>query len=320
LVAFVARRLAQAMPLLLAVAVLTFLLIELAPGDPIVALAGEDGDAAYYAMMRDRFGLDRPLGERFAVYLGRVLRGDLGFSYRLQQPAVSAVLGRLPATLLLIGPALLLSTAIGLALGVLAARRPHSLSDTVVSAVSLLGHAVPVFWLAQMLLLVFAYRLEAFPVQGMRDVRLDPQGLAGVLDVARHMVLPVTALTVQFLAPIARVARASLIDVLGQDYVRTAVAKGLQGRAVVGKHALRNALLPVVTVIGAQVGFMFSGAVLTETVFAWPGLGRLLLSAMLARDLAIVSSMFLLLTVAVVVSTLLVDLLYAALDPRIRYG
>lgn len=320
MLAFVARRLAQAVPLLLAVAVLTFLLIELAPGDPIVALAGEDGDAAYYAMMRERFGLDRPLGERLAAYMGRVLRGDLGFSYRLQQPAVAAVLGRLPATLLLIGPALLLSTAIGLALGVLAARRPHSPGDAVVSTVSLIGHAVPVFWLAQLLLLVFAYRLEAFPVQGMRDVRLDPRGLAGVLDVTRHMVLPVAALTVQFLAPIARVARASLIDVLGQDYVRTAVAKGLHGRAVLGKHALRNALLPVVTVIGAQVGFMFSGAVLTETVFAWPGLGRLLLSAMLARDLAIVSSVFLLLTVAVVVSTLLVDLLYAALDPRIRYG
>ena len=320
MLAFVARRLSQAVPLLLAVAGLTFLLIELAPGDPIVALAGEDGDAAYVAMMRERFGLDRPLGERFVVYMGRVLRGDLGFSYRLQQSAVTAVLGRLPATLLLIGPALLLSTAFGLVLGVMAARRPHSLTDTAVSTVSLLGHAVPVFWLAQLLLLVFAYRLEAFPVQGMRNVRLDAQGLAGALDVARHMVLPVTALTVQFLAPIARVARASLIDVLGQDYVRTAVAKGLQRRAVIGKHALRNALLPVVTVIGAQVGFMFSGAVLTETVFAWPGLGRLLLSAMLARDLAIVSSMFLLLTVAVVVSTLLVDLLYAALDPRIRYG
>jgi peptide/nickel transport system permease protein len=320
LLAFVARRLAQALPLLLVVSALTFVLIELAPGDPIVALAGEDGDAAYHAMMRERFGLDRPLAERFAVYMGRVLRGDLGYSYRLQQGAAAAVLGRLPATLLLIGPALLLSTAIGLGLGVLAARRPHSLADTAVSTVALIGQAVPVFWLAQLLLLVFAVRLEAFPVQGMRDVRLDAQGLAGALDVARHMVLPVTALTVQFLAPIARVARASLIDVLGQDYVRTAVAKGLRARTVVGKHALRNALLPVVTVVGAQVGSMFSGAVLTETVFAWPGLGRLLLSAMLARDLAIVSSMFLLLTVAMVVSALLVDGLYAALDPRIRYG
>jgi peptide/nickel transport system permease protein len=318
--AYVARRLATVVPLLLAVAVATFLLIQLAPGDPIVALAGEDGDAGYYAMMRERFGLDRPLGERLLVYLGRVVRGDLGFSYRMQRPAAAVVLDRLPATLLLIAPALVLATTLGLGLGLLAARRPGSLGDTVLSTVALVGHAVPVFWLAQLLLLFFAYTLAWFPVQGMRDVRLQTGGWEVWRDVAHHMVLPVTALTVQFLAPIARVARASLVEVLAHDYVRTARAKGLRGRVVLTRHALRNALLPVVTVIGAQVGFMFSGAVLTETVFAWPGLGRLLLGAMLARDLAIVGSMFLLLTTAVVVATLLVDLLYAALDPRIRYA
>ncbi len=314
------RRLAQAFPLLLAVALLTFALMEFAPGDPIVALAGEDGDAGYYAMMRTRFGLDRPMHERLFVYVGRVLRGDLGFSYRLQQPALTAVLGRLPATLLLVTPALLLATLIGLGLGLLAAWRPLSPLDTLVSTVSLLGHAMPVFWLAQLLVLVFAYQLELFPVQGMREVRAMATGWAGALDVARHMVLPVTALTVQYLAPIARVARASLIDVLDNDYVRTATAKGLPRRRVLGQHALRNALLPVVTIIGAQVAFMLSGAVLTETVFAWPGLGRLLMSAMLARDLAIVSSMFLFISLAVVLSTIAVDLLYAALDPRIRYA
>ncbi len=314
------RRLAQAFPLLLAVALLTFALVEFAPGEPIVALAGEDGDAGYYAMMRTRFGLDRPVHERLFVYVGRVLRGDLGFSYRLQQPALTAVLGRLPATLLLVTPALLLATLIGLGLGLLAAWRPLSPLDTLVSTVSLLGHAMPVFWLAQLLVLVFAYQLELFPVQGMRDVRAMATGWAGALDVAHHMVLPVTALTVQYLAPIARVARASLIDVLGNDYVRTATAKGLPRRRVLGQHALRNALLPVVTIIGAQVAFMLSGAVLTETVFAWPGLGRLLMSAMLARDLAIVSSMFLFISLAVVLSTIVVDLLYAALDPRIRYA
>ena len=314
------RRLAQAFPLLLAVALLTFALVEFAPGEPIVALAGEDGDAGYYAMMRTRFGLDRPVHERLFVYVGRVLRGDLGFSYRLQQPALTAVLGRLPATLLLVTPALLLATLIGLGLGLLAAWRPLSPLDTLVSTVSLLGHAMPVFWLAQLLVLVFAYQLELFPVQGMRDVRAMASGWAGALDVAHHMVLPVTALTVQYLAPIARVARASLIDVLGNDYVRTATAKGLPRRRVLGQHALRNALLPVVTIIGAQVAFMLSGAVLTETVFAWPGLGRLLMSAMLARDLAIVSSMFLFISLAVVLSTIVVDLLYAALDPRVRYA
>jgi peptide/nickel transport system permease protein len=317
---FALRRTFQAVPLLVAVALLTFALIEIAPGDPIVALAGEDGDAAYYAMMRERFALDRPVGERLAVYLGRLAQGDLGYSYRLQQPALTALLGRLPATLLLVAPALLLAVLIGIGMAVLAARRPHSAVDTALSAVSLLGHAVPVFWLAQLLMLSFAYRLEFFPVQGMRDVRAMHEGWPLVLDVARHMVLPVAALTVQFVAPIARVARASLIDVLGLDYVRTATAKGLPARIVLGKHALRNALLPVVTVIGAQVGFIASGAVLTETVFAWPGLGRLLMSAMLARDLAIVSAAFLCITFVVVLSTIVVDLLYAALDPRIRYA
>jgi peptide/nickel transport system permease protein len=314
------RRLAQAIPLLLAVAVLTFALVHAAPGDPVVALAGEDGDATYYADMRERYGFDRPLGERFATYLGRLARGDLGYSYRLQRPAAAAVLERLPATLGLIAPALLLAIAAGLGLGIAAARRPYTATDTVASTLSLLGHAVPSFWLAQLLMLAFADRLGWFPVQGMRDARLEATGLAGVLDLAHHMVLPVAALTVQYLAPIARVARAALIDALGADYVRTAVAKGVRGRAVLGRHVLRNALPPVVTVIGAQAAFMVSGAVLVETVFAWPGVGRMLLAAMLARDLALVSATFLLLSTALVLTSLVVDLAYAALDPRIRYG
>ncbi len=314
------RRLAQAVPLLLAVAVLTFALVHAAPGDPVVALAGEDGDAAYYAEMRERYGFDRPLGERFATYLGRLARGDLGYSHRLQRPATEAVLDRLPATLLLIGPALLLAVVAGIGLGLAAARRPDTATDTFVSTLSLVGHAVPSFWLAQLLMLAFADRLGWFPVQGMRDARLDPGGVAGFLDVAHHMVLPVAALTVQYLAPIARVARAALIDALGADYVRTAVAKGLRGRTVLLRHALRNALPPVVTVIGAQAAFMVSGAVLVETVFAWPGVGRLLLAAMLARDLALVSATFLLLSAALVLTSLGVDLAYAALDPRIRYA
>ena len=317
---YVLRRLVHALPVLFAVAVLTFALVHAAPGDPVVALAGEDGNAAYYDQMRERYGFDRPLGERFLTYLGRLARGDLGYSYRLQRPAAEVVLDRLPATLLLIAPALLLAVVVGVGLGVAAARRPYTVTDTAVSTLSLLGHAVPSFWAAQLLMLAFADRLGWFPVQGMRDVRLDPAGFAAVLDVAHHMVLPVAALTVQYLAPIARVARAALIDALGADYVRTAVAKGVRGRQVLLRHALRNALPPVVTVIGAQAAFMVSGAVLVETVFAWPGVGRMLLGAMLARDLALVSATFLLLSTALVLTSLAVDLAYAALDPRIRYG
>lgn len=317
---YLVRRLLQAVPLILGATVVTFMLIHLAPGDPIVALAGEDGDPGYYAMMRQKFGLDRPLGEQLFVYLRQLSRGDLGFSYRHSQPAVAVILSRLPATLLLITPALLLAIIIGMTLGILAANRAHTLTDTGLSVVSLLGHTVPVFWLAQILLLVFAFGLGLFPVQGMTNARHRYEGLRYALDVIHHMVLPVTALSVQYLAPIARVTRASLIEVMGQYFIQTAVSKGLTRRQVLLKHALPNTLLPIITIIGAQVGFMVAGAVLTETVFAWPGLGRLLLSAMLNRDYAIITAMFLLLSLTVILSTVVVDLLYALVDPRVRYG
>ena len=314
------RRVLQAVPLVLGATVVTFVLIRLAPGDPIVALAGEYGDAGYYAMMRERFGLDKPLWQQLLIYLRGLLTGELGFSYRHNQPAAAVILDRLPATLLLMVPALCLAAVSGILLGLLAASRAHSLLDAGVGALSLLGHALPVFWLAQLLLLVFAYQLELFPVQGMTSARHRYEGMRYVLDVIHHMALPVAALTLQYMAPIARVTRASLIDLLGQPFIQTALSKGLTRRQVFVRHALPNALLPVVTIIGGQVGFMFAGAVLTETVFAWPGLGRLLLSAMLNRDFAIVTAMFLLISIAVILSTLIVDLLYAVLDPRVRYG
>lgn len=314
------RRTLQAVPLLLAVLLITFALIEFAPGDPIVALAGESGDAAYYAEMRTRFGLDRPAPERLAAYLSNAVQGDLGYSYRLQRPALLAVLERLPATLLLMLPALILAALFGVAAGSAAARRHDTNADAVVSGASLLGQALPVFWTAQLLVLAFAYQLGWFPVQGMRNLRLDAQGARAWLDVAHHMVLPVAALTLQYAAPIARVARASLVDVLHRPYLQTALAKGLSGRQVFVRHALRTGLLPVVTVVGSQLAFLVSGAVLVETVFAWPGVGRLLLAAMLARDLPVVTATMVLLGVAVVFANLVVDLFYAALDPRIRHA
>ena len=317
---YLLRRLLQAVPLILGATIITFLLIHLAPGDPIVALAGEDGDPGYYEMMRKRFGLDKPLYEQLLIYLRGLATGDLGFSYRYNQPAIQVILDRLPATLLLMLPALVIAIIIGLGLGIGSAVKPHGLRDLSLSSLSLLGHTVPVFWLAQILLLVFAFQLDLFPVQGMTNARYRYEGFRLIWDVAQHMVLPVTALAVQYMAPIARVSRASLIETLNLDFIRTAKAKGLPHRIIIFKHALRNAVLPVVTVIGGQLGFMVSGAVLTETVFAWPGLGRLLLSAMLNRDYAIITAMFLLLSIAIVVITLLVDLLYAVLDPRIRYA
>jgi peptide/nickel transport system permease protein len=315
---YLVRRLLQSLFLLIGVAVVTFVLIHVAPGDPIVALAGEDGDAGYYAMMRQKFGLDRPLWEQLLIYLGNLLRGELGFSYRYSQPALAVIGEHLGATLLLMLPALVIAVAVGITLGSLAAARAHTFTDVGVTLFAVLGDTVPVFWLAQVLLLLFALRFDLFPVQGMVDVRARYQGLAYGLDLLHHMALPVGVLSVQYLAPIARITRASVLEVLHMPYIQTAQAKGFSQPIVLLRHALPNALLPVVTLIGGQVGFMLAGAVLTETVFAWPGLGRVLLSAMLNRDFAVINALFLIIATGVILTNLAVDLLYTFLDPRVR--
>lgn len=320
MIRYTVSRVLQVIPLVLGASVITWLLIHGAPGDPIVALAGEDGDAAYYAMMRDRFGLDRPLYEQLFVYLGRLARGDLGFSYRQNLPATSVVLQQLPGTLLLVVPALLLATLLGIVLGTYAASHRNKPVDGVVRTVTLLGHAVPVFWLSQLMLLLLALRLDWFPVQGKEDVRAGYEGFRSILDVAHHMVLPVAALVVVYTPPILRVTRASVVESLEAPYIRAARARGQSRRSVLFRHALPNSLLPVVTVIGNQLGFMFAGAVLVETVFAWPGLGRLLLSATLNRDFAVITALLLMISITVILANLLTDLAYAALDPRVRYG
>lgn len=316
---YVLRRLLQMAPMLVGIAVVSFLVIHLAPGDPIVALAGEYGDAAYYEFMRAKFGLDRSIGEQLVIYLANILRGDLGLSYAYGQPVTQVILARLPATLLLMGTALILSSVIGVVLGVFAARRRYSVGDVSISTLCLAGYAIPVFWLAQMLILLLALRLDWLPVQGMTTARHRYEGLEYGWDVARHMILPVAALTIQELALITRLTRTNVLEVLDQDFIRTARAKGLRESQVLRTHALRNALLPVVTVVGGRVGFMFAGAVLTETVFAWPGIGRLMMAAILNRDFPILMGLFLLISVAVLIVNLLTDLAYAFLDPRIRY-
>ncbi len=312
------RRLAQAVPLVLGASIITWTLIHVAPGDPIVALAGEDGDAGYYAMMRERFGLDRPLVEQLFVYLGRLAQGDLGFSFRQNQSAVAVIAGQVPATLLLLVPAVVVSSVLGIGAGTLAAARRHTGVDASVRVVTLLGHAVPVFWLSQILLLVFALRFGWFPVQGMETARAQYVGLTRVADIAHHMVLPVCALVSMYTPAVMRVTRASLIENLDAPYVRAARARGLSANQALFKHALPNALLPVVTVINTQFAFIVAGSVLVETVFAWPGLGRLLLSAMVNRDFPIITSMLLLLAIAIIVINLVTDLLYGVLDPRVR--
>lgn len=318
MLSYIIRRLIYAALLVLGAAMLVFVLINIAPGDPVVALAGEDGDSGYYAAMREKFGLNKPLAERLWVFVGNVLRGDLGYSWRYGRPASEVILAQLPSTLLLVVPALLLAIAIGLGLGTLAAAKAGKLSDFAVTVLALLGSAVPGFWLAQLAVLLFAYYLNWLPVQGMIDVRARHTGMAYVLDVAQHMIMPVSILALQFLAPIARITRVGVIEALHQPYTQTARAKGLSERLVLLRHALTNASLPIITLVGEQVGFMFTGAVLVENVFAWPGLGRLMLSAMLARDLGLITAMFMVISVSVVLANLVTDILYGYADPRVN--
>ncbi|MBI2322898.1 MAG: ABC transporter permease [Chloroflexi bacterium] len=316
---YAVRRLAEAVPLLLGVIVLTFALTRLAPGDPVYALAGESGDAAYYAEMRARFGLDRPLPEQLAVYLANVTRGDLGHSYVQKQPVLALILARVPASALLVVVALLLATTLGIVLGAEAARRAGSATDAAVRSWTVFGSCAPAFWLGQILLVVFAAGLGWFPTQGMTSARAGYQGLAYAADVAHHLVLPAATLGLLQLALVTRLTRAGVREALADDYVRTARGKGLPARTVLYRHALPNALLPVVTVVGGHAATLMTGAVLTEIVFAWPGLGRLLYDAVLTRDYPLVMAMFELAAITVVLANLLTDLAYATLDPRIRY-
>lgn len=316
---YLLRRVLQAVPLLLGVLVVNFFLIHLAPGDPIYLLAGDGGDEAYFAAMRQKYGLDRPLPVQLGLYLLGVAQGEFGYSFAYARPVFEVIAARLPPTLLLMGVSIVLSTVVGVWLGVVCARRPQSGVERSVLVATLLGYGCPAFWLGQLLVLLFAVRLGWFPVQGMVNARADYEGLARLSDIARHLALPVATLSVLHLALVTRLTRTGLREELGKDYVRTARAKGLPTPSVVNRHALRNALLPVVTVVGADIGTLFTGAVLTEIVFAWPGLGRLLYDATLNRDYPLLMGIFLLVGASVILVNIVTDVAYAVLDPRVRY-
>lgn len=312
----------NAVGLLLAVVVLNFLLIQAAPGDPAQVIAGEMGGASpeIMAEIRTRYGLDRSISEQLATYVGKVAKGDLGYSFYFNEPVSRLILGRLPATALLVLSSLALAVLIGAGLGILSARKPNGLLSHVVSLVAIAGNAAPVFWTGLMLLVVFASLWPVLPVAGMEDVATPRRGLAHALDVAEHLVLPMLTLGIVYVAQYSRLMRASMIDALNADYVRTARAKGLPEWIVVGKHALRNALIPLVTMVGLQFGQLFAGAILVETVFAWPGLGRLTFDSILRRDYPTLLGILFCSALLVVAANLVTDLLYRLIDPRIRAG
>lgn len=318
---FVRRRALGATLLVLGAVVLNFFLIHVAPGDPALMLAGEAGGTSEEILRQIRadFGLDRPLIVQLGVYLGKLARADLGRSYFYNRSVLGLILERVPQTLLLAVTALTLAWAIGVSAGVLVARRPGSLASNALAVVSLFGYAMPVFWSAIMLLLLFSVKLPWLPTHGMATVGLRGPWWEQAADVARHMVLPVVSLAIIFVALYSRLTRASMLEALTSDYVRTAWSKGLPESRILLKHALRNALLPVITVAGIQLGQALAGAILVETVFSWPGMGRLAFESILRRDYPLLLGILLCSSFAVILLNLLTDIAYAVLDPRVRY-
>jgi peptide/nickel transport system permease protein len=311
---FILQRLASMVPVVLLVSVVVFSLILLLPGDPAVAMLGDRADPALVAALRRDLGLDRPPHERYLGWLGRALQGDLGRSLRNNQPVAEAVVQRLPVTLQLSLVAMLISLSVAVPIGIISATRPGSKSDVFGTVFALLGVSIPHFWLGVVLIFVFAVSLRWLPPSGYLDPMKDP------LTSLSLMILPGVTLGLGLAGVVRRMVRSSLLEVLDQDYIRTAWAKGLAEQVVVGRHAFKNALIPVITVIGLQVGRLFAGAVITETVFAIPGVGRLVVDSIFARDFPVVQGAVLMMALAVLVTNLVVDILYAYVDPRIRFG
>jgi len=310
---FLIRRLIQTIPVLLGVSIVVFLLIKLVPGDIAYALLGNEATPSEIAELREALGLNAPLPLQYTRWLGGVLQGDFGQSLEFRRPVTEMVVSRLKNTLILALSAMLLSTIIGVLVGVLSAIRPRSFIDRLGTLLSLFGNSMPAFWIGILLILTFSLNLRWFPTAGMQSIRGD----GGALDLLWHLVLPAITLASLSIATVARMTRSCMLDVIKQDYVRTARAKGLMEQAVVIRHGLRNALLPIVTILGLQLGYMLGGAVLTETVFSWPGVGQLLYRAISTRDLPLIQGGIMMIATGFVFINLVVDILYAYLDPRV---
>lgn len=311
---FVLRRVAQAAVVLLGVSLVVFLLVQLVPGDPVRVALGTRFDPETYAALRERAGFDQPLPQQYLSYVGGALTGDLGVSFRTGQPVSTALADRLPATLSLALCGLLVALCIAVPLGVVSAMRSGSLADHVATVVSQVGVSIPDFWMAILLILVLSGGLGLLPPSGYVPLFEDPVGWAS------HMVLPAVTIGVVSGAILTRFIRAAVLESLGQDHVRTARSKGLAEGVVLRRHVLRNALIPIITVTGVQMASLLGGVIVVEVIFAWPGLGRLTLDAVEARDYPVVQGAVLLVAALFLLVNLAVDLLYAAVDPRIRYS
>ena len=318
----IGSRLGQAIGLLLAVVVVVFFLIQLAPGDAALYLAGEQGvgDAEFLAQVRADYGLDQPLLAQLGTYVGNVAQLNLGESIYFNEPVLGLIVERLFATVLLAGTSLLFAVGLGVAIGVYTARRPESPTSSAATVASLVGFSTPVFYSAIMFIVVFAAKWSLLPVGGIEDVRYDGNWVGETIDLLQHLILPALSLGIIYLAIYSRLARASMLEVLESDYIRTARAKGARERVVVYKHALRNAVIPVITAAGLQVGSLLSGALLVEVVFGWPGIGRLAVDSIFRRDSPTLLGIMIFSSAMVIVANLLTDLVYRLIDPRIRVG
>ncbi|MBX3452946.1 ABC transporter permease [Ferrovibrio sp.] len=302
------------------IAIINFLVIHSTPGDAVDVLAGEAGvaDAGYTAELRQKFGLDQPLPVQLFHYMSRLLQFDLGYSFRHNMPVIDLIAGRIGPTMLLVGTALFGALLLGVVAGTVAASRQNSLLDYTISVLALVGYATPMFWLGLMLVVLLAVGGGILPASGMTTSGSTATGLAYLIDVLRHLVLPAVTLGLFYFATYARLARASVLDALSQDYIRTARSKGLAGHTVLFRHALRNALLPVATMFSLQFGAALGGAVVVEAVFAWPGLGRLAFEAISQRDYNLLQGILFMSSLLVIAINLLTDFLYTVIDPRIR--
>lgn len=315
----IVNRLVYAFVLLFAVLVLNFTLMHLAPGDVADTISQSMGgaDEELLVEIRKDYGLDQPYYQQLATYIGKVLRFDLGHSFFFNEPVSKLVLERVPATLLLVITAQILALLLGVVLGVYSARKPNGIMSHFVTFFALFGYSAPVFWTGILLLIAFSLQIPLFPVAGMRDVTIEGNFWVHAIDVMKHMVLPVVTLASIFLALYSRLARATMIETLGTDFVRTARAKGLPERQVVYKHALRNSLSPVVTLAGLQFSAVVSGAVLVEAVFSWPGLGTLAFQSIIARDTPTILGILFFSALVVIIGNLLTDLALRFVDPRV---
>jgi peptide/nickel transport system permease protein len=310
---FVARRLVAIVPVLTVVAILVFLMLRLTPGDPAAVIAGDNATSDQIDMIREKLGLNLPIWQQFGIWIGDVLRGNFGESYFFKKTVVELINQRIEPTLALSTCALVFAIAISVPIGVLAAYRQGSLFDRVVMGFSVMGFSVPGFVIAYCLIYVFAIWLSWLPVQGYVRIGVDFWGFL------EHMVLPTVTLSVGFIALISRITRASVLEVLNEDYIRTARAKGLSNRVVLMRHALRNAAVPILTVIGIGIAIVIGGSIITESVFGLPGVGRLTVEAVLSRDFPTIQAVILMFSVVYVVVNLLIDISYTLFDPRIRY-